>query len=394
MGIYLGANALGGGGGSAPLGSLAFLVPSTTQNYVTNQEVLEEEGIGTFLKSGASLSPGGGGKEDASNYDASLFSIGVSVLNSNAFSYGDRNDRSGAFWNGTHIVQVGYESNGDLTLRAISQSDFSVSYSGNIGSSLWPSNGGILDGDYLVYAKSWMSSVPIPSSSPNFKRVLRSNLTSAASYSTASSVNSNGATVTWTAPSGYTSYPLFTACNQGLSSEKHYFAIHPGSTNNVIYGTVGQFTYNDGAATGTSPWTATGSTIVIPNWTSGTKIIRLAGDLNDLWVQTNQNILYKYNSTTLALEATIVLPPHLQTPAISANYSLNGLFIIPASQSTTGNARFFINVEPQPAPATPIYKEIFLGSGISAPNLFELTAHDGTNIKANGSNIAGWMKIK
>lgn len=378
-------------GGGAPLGSLGYLVPSSTQTYVEGKEVFESDS-GTFLKSGSALLQGGGGKEDASNYDASLLDAGIATLNSNAWSIGDRNDRAGAFWNGTHIVQVNYQNNADLLLTALNQ-DFSVAYSGDVKTSLYPANAGIVDGNYLVYAKSWLDSVPIPARPPVFKRALKSDLTSAASYGTASSVNSNLQTVLWNAPSGYTNYPSLTACNQGLSSEKHYFFNNYGA-DGILRCTIGQFTYNDAAATGTSPWTATGSTIVLPVVT-GTKIVSIAGDLNDLWVQTSTNIIYKYNSTTLALEATILIPANLALiPYPASNYHRTGVFVIPASESTTGYSRFFMNNAPHNSSTAPVFKEIFLGQIISAPSLFELTTYDGTNITSGASNVTGWMKIK
>jgi hypothetical protein len=378
-------------GGGAPLGSLGYLEPSQSQTYVAGQEVFEADS-GSFLQSGSILLQGGGGKEDASNYDASLLSEGIGTLNSNAWSYGDRNDRTGAFWDGTHIVQVSYEnSTGYLILTALNESDFSLAYTGNVGPTLWPAAAGIVDGDYLIYARSWLSSVPIPSTNPEVKRVLKTDLTSYTSYATATSVNSNGTIVDWDMPSGYRSYPLFTACNQGLSNEKHYFANNNGSSG-TAYCTIGQCTYNDAAGTNTSPWTLTGSTIVLPV-TTGTRIVSLAGDLNTLWVQTSTNIMYKYNSTTLALEATISIPSNLQTTWVN-NYSRNGVFVIPASESSTGVARFFMNTEAQSSSVAPIFKEVFLGQLIQAPGLYSLTTYDGTNITGSSGNVNGWMKIK
>lgn len=387
MGLYLGANALGGGGGS-PLGSLSYLIPPTAQS---SDSVLELDS-GSFLKSGASISTTGSGKYNASAYDSSLLSPGAFIETPSAYSFGDRSDRGGAFWNGTHIITVMYEASGNTVLRALNQSDFSVAYSGNIQGSQWPAAAGIVDGDYLIYAKCWIGSTVNPSSSPEFKRVLKTNLTTAASYGSATSVNSSGSTVDWDAPSGYTSHPLFTACNQGLSSEKHYFANFPGS-NGLAYCTIGQFTYNDAAPTSTSPWTATGSTIVLPI-TTGTRTVSLAGNGNSLYVQTNTNIVYKYNSTTLALEATFQLSGDLST-SWSTNYNRNGVFVIPASDSSTGVDRYFMNTVNQNVSSTPIWDEISFGEGISAPQAFNLETYDGTDItQNNGDPIDGYMKIK
>lgn len=428
MGIYLGANALGGGGGT-PIGGFSYFAPPTGTTFTSGQEVYTNADTNTvWLRSGAQLTSAG-----ASELDATLYRDKSNVLL-------DTNvDVANPGYTGSVLTRISF---GYLGAGYVGSSGFVNNTTGKFGvsnantrTSLWSVNRyyGLFDGNdqnsngasapgnvqdigltfsgmatndthmFLagnaapVYA-TWVSNDGSGSTATNYE--CRYIPQSVIASSTSPSVFIDN-TVRYVVPSDFTAvneyagdYLMMAITNSGTANERHWFA---QSENNIIR----EYSFDNTTTTGNNPWTATGNTIDLtsdltpaatplpPPGTSGHERSSFQGDGNFLYYKKGTD-LWKINATTRAVDTYI------------SDVLDSKIVIIPASASQSGSLEYYIDIS-----STAGFQLYEFGAGLTAPyigtfhgtrNPVVLTNSSGTEAsdglsQSAESNIYLWMRI-
>lgn len=383
MGIYLGSSELGGGGGSTPIGGIAYFIPRHGTTFTAGQEVYTNPDDSTvWIRSGARITSDGTGVLEAGQYVDSIADIAQDTAVGSRFDGGVQANRFGSNFDGRNVVVYGYNgSNGTMTAF---NPDGTVAFTSGTTSDLASSASLFYNSTHTFISNRWIASVgTISLGTPNIRYVQTSTLTSFTNYNAIGAAN-------WTAPTGFGSEFLACVTNAGTTDERHWWT----SINST---TLTEHTFNSSATNGTSAWTATGNTITLP--TSG--LGKLQGNGNLLYAHVDSN-LYEYNATTRVLLRTAAAPSDG-----SYNVAEVGLVLIPAASASSGSTEFWY-VESSASSATPHYlhREMdtlygpFKGAPLAPDNITLKDVNVGTtfsaaNVYGSGDlqNIYLWRRI-
>ena len=398
MAIYLGNTLLtgssgSGGGGSTPIGGLAFFAPRQGTSFTDGQEVYTDPEDNTvWIRSGAQITSQGSGVLEASQYADSAITFNNSSTTRFIPSSTIRSNRMGSNFDGRNVVIFGFNGS-----SGSADSSFTLFQpDGTTIQSATPINDSVRDYSASVFYNSthtfisnrWVGNVgTISLGTPSIKYVETSTLTGLAGYAAS-------AAVSFAAPSGFGGEFLACVTNAGTADERHWWSQANG-------GSVTEHTFNSSAASGSTAWTSTGNTISAG---TGSSIDKIQGDGNFLYIHEGTNV-HEYNATTRALIRTIANVP----AATSANTNESGLIVIPASASSSGQREFWFQTSTGNNNVSHLlYEELdiltapFTGtiSSRSPITLKDLTAGStftATNINSGRSesdaNIYLWMRI-
>ena len=315
MGIYLGANALGGGGGGAiPVGGVSYFIPPAGTTFTSGQEVYTDPGDNTvWLRSGAQLADGTGSL-DAEQYIHSIPGITENTAAGTRFGGVAYGNRYGSNFDGRNVIVYGYNgSNANMTAF---QPDGTIVFTETGTDDLTSSASVFYNSTHTFISNRWITNVGTVSlATPNIRYVQTSTLTSFSNYNASGSAN-------WSAPAGFGAQFLACVTNAGTANERHWWANSEPAAQ-----TLTEHTFDPTAANGTSAWTATGNTITLPS--SG--LDKIQADGNILYAHVNTT-LYEYNATTRALINTGLAPT-----GNSGTVNEIGLVLIPAARSDSGD---------------------------------------------------------
>ena len=355
MGIYLGANALGGGGGgdAIPIGGIRYFIPPFGTTFTSGQEVYTDPDDNTvWLRSGAIITSAGTGALDASLYANIIGGIADSGENAQLFSGTSTSwivdsRRAFAYLGDGIIGAIGFDANTvsgwaivDASTRAgIAHENFITwgLFGGNTDGTNGSTSVAVTDERFtfkgaagndthiFVGNRSASESFGWNSDGSGIYHAAKLNRSIFDNTLTGAELSSNS--FTYRVPSAYNGVlgryndpKLWMAItNSGEANERHWF-IQQGST------TISEFTYNGSTPHDGEPWTATGNSITIPvaPGSDGTiEHFSITGIGNILYVSSKDAFLRTYDATTYT-QINQYLQPQL------------GYIPIPADQSQSG----------------------------------------------------------
>lgn len=322
MGLYLGANALGGGGGT-PVGGVAYFSTPSTETFTEGQEVYTDPDGLVWIRTGAELSSLGTGALDSDTYPlVNKVGIGAPFATRYSTLANMRDNRYNFTFSGKHIFIKGY--NGSTNDYILYDPDGTlvegplVAPTTNISSAQMFFN----DTHTFMASPSGSNFGGTAVTNPEYHYLLTSTLTNHASYE---------ATPIKTFPSPFSSYGTSAVVtNPGGSSERHWF--YHGGTVNLLK----ECTFDSTVASGTTPWTVTGNEITLDPALPTYQTPKLAANGNILYVHENLT-LYAYNATTRELISYTTLNKGYGSSDMSQG---TGMCIIPASLTSSGLAEY------------------------------------------------------
>ena len=357
MGLYLGANALGGGGGGTPVGGVAYFSTPSTETFTEGQEVYTDPDGLVWIRTGAEITAQGTGTLDSDQYPL-VNKVGQSLPFTTRYSTlaNMRDNRWNITFSGKHVFIKGY--NGSTNDVIIYDPDGTlvegpiVAPATNISSAQMFFN----DTHTFMASPSGGNYGGADVSNPEYHYLLTSTLTNHASYE---------ATPIKTFPSPFSSYGTSAVVtNPGESNERHWF--WHGGTVNLLK----ECTFDPTVASGTTPWTVTGNEITLDPVIGTYQTPKLAANGNILYVHENLS-LHAYNATTRERISHTTLTKGYGSS--DASYG-PGMIVIPASVASSGVTEYIFS------PLTTVGASIYSNNVMDVSNYANLVT---------GPNIAG-----
>ena len=310
-----------GGGGSTPIGGLAYFIPRPGTAFTAGQEVYTNPDDSTvWIRSGAQITSSGTGVLEASQYaDSSDTLVAVSPSDVTFVSDQVRNDRYGGAFDGKNVVYVGFNGS-DCDLHVFNVDGTTLISGTPITDDLTTSASIFYNSTHTFIMERYIGNtgvVSIEGPAVDVKYIQTSTLTSKAAYQAAG--------IKWLAPTSPnpTSEQRVCVTNAGLSNERHWWGGGASTT-------LAEFTFDSTTPAGSIAWTSTGNSITLPS-----NPLKIQAEGNNIYVHSGTKV-YVYNATTRALTATLSSPN-----GRVVNTAEIGLILIPSTKSDSSTTEFW-----------------------------------------------------
>lgn len=321
MGIYLGANELGGGsGGSTPIGGYAYFTPPSGTSFTSGQEVFTDSDGLVWIRTGAKIKSSGSGALDASLYTLASNSVELSDPAVSFTGGGGTASRTCFGYNGVHLQTVGLRAGtgnkGAYALRTEENVNVSSSNSATSG----PFSGTV-DPTGWVFGASFYNDTH---AFTGFDRPGINSYGTAAKYAYQPFTAFTGGTAGYDQTNYFTVPKNLMACSH-IQTTPRYWGVNINST------AVVEYTFNASASNGSNPFTATSNTFTIQD---GAYRFMTDG-VDNLFVQ-NSTTLKQYDINGNLLNTFEGLP------AVSYNSGeFYGFVCVPSFKNSDGVTQFW-----------------------------------------------------
>lgn len=319
MGLYLGANKLGGGGGGTPIGGFAFFAAPAGTTFTSGQEVYTDPDNIVWIRTGAKITSDGSGALDASTYTTSANNVQISDPVVSFTGGGGYGDRTCFGYNGVHLQTIGLRGGSNAGSYALRTED-----NGSVAGSSSVTSGPF---SATVDPTGWVFGPSFYNDTHAFTGFDRGGINSfgpASKLAYQPFTAFTGGTAGYDQTNYFTRPKSFMACSH-IQTTPRYWGVNANDT------AVVEYTFNSSAANGSNPFTATSNTFTLQDGAQ-----RFMTDGVDKFYVQNSTVLKEYDINGNFLNAFEGLP------AAAYNSTEHfGFVCVPSFKNSSGVTQFW-----------------------------------------------------